>query len=123
MMGMYTEILVKADINLSTISEKDLAVINYLFGEGEKPNCLPNHTFFSLSRWELIGKSSSYYHHPKAINNFEDSYIFSRSDLKNYDSEIENFFNWFRPLTTAEEGHCIGYMWYEENSQPYLIFK
>ena len=122
-MGMYTEILVKADVNISEISETDLTVINYLFGQGEKPCSLPSHKFFTLHRWEFIGKSSSFYHHPRAISNFEDSYIFSRSDLKNYDDEIENFFDWFRPLTTAEEGQCIGYSWYEEDAAPTLVYK
>lgn len=124
-MGMYTEILVKADVNLTEINDTDRAVLNYLFGEGEKPAVLPEHRFFKLPRWEYIGQCSSFYHHPKALNNFDISYgyIFSRSDLKNYDGEISAFFDWFSPLTTAEPGKCIGYSWYEENDGPELIYK
>lgn len=59
------------------------------------------------------------------MNSFDRSYgyIFSRSDLKNYDDEIAEFFNWFSPLTTAEPGKCIGYSWYEEHDSPIFIYK
>ena len=124
-MGMYTEILVKADINSKNITSEEKAVLNFLFGDSEKPSVLPDHRFFTLPRWQFIGKMSSFCHHPHAINSISDDgeYIFSRSDLKDYNGEIEAFFEWFRPLTTAMEGKCIGYSWYEEDDKPTLIFK
>ncbi len=124
-MGMYTEILVKADINTKTISEVDLSVIKYFFDGAEQPENLPDHSFFKLPRWRLIGVCSSFYHHPRAVSSFDNEYgyIFSRSDFKNYDGEIDAFFDWFRPLTTAPAGKCIGYSWYEEDSEPSLIYK
>lgn len=124
-MGMYTEIMVKADVNLTELSDCDRSVLDYMFGGGERPDVLPDHAFFKLPRWDYIGQCSSFYHHPKAVNSFDQSYgyIFSRSDLKNYDNEIAQFFNWFSPLTTAEPGKCIGYSWYEEDNVPTLIYK
>lgn len=124
-MGMYTEIVIKADINSKKISALDMAVLNYLFNEGEQPEVLPDHVFFSLSRWSQIGQMSSFYHHPRVVNSISDDgeYIFSRSDIKNYDGEIEAFFQWFAPLTTAPEGKCIGYKWHEEDDAPTLIYK
>lgn len=124
-MGMYTEILIKADVNTKKLSKEEKGVLNFLFSDGEQPQELPNHYFFTLPRWQLIGKMSSFYHHPHPVNSVSDDgeYIFSRSDLKNYNGEIEAFFDWFRPLTDAYEGKCIGYQWYEEDDQPTLIFK
>lgn len=122
-MGMYTEILVKADVNIDSLSEEEKEVLKFLFAGGKEPSSLPNHHFFTLSRWHNIGRSCSFYHHPACLNSIDDSYIFSRSDLKNYDGEIEAFFDWFAPLTTAGKGKCIGYSWYEEDDEPVLILK
>lgn len=96
-----------------------------MFGDGKRPDVLPDHAFFKLPRWDFIGKSSSFYHHPHALSNLDLSYgyIFSRSDLKNYDGEITAFFDWFSPLTTAWEGKCIGYRWHEEDDAPTLVYK
>lgn len=125
-MGMYTEILVKASVDLDSISQKNMSVIKYLFSDGEEPreDALPDHKFFTLPRWSLIGHCSSYYHHPVVINSMDEyGSIFSRSDIKNYDGEIEAFFDWFQPLATKTEGECIGYYWYEECELPTLVVK
>lgn len=124
-MGMYTEILVKADVNVNNLSDTEKSVLNHLFNDGDRPDSLPDHPFFTLDRWSQIGRMSSFYHHPKAVNSVSDcgEYIFSRSDIKNYNGEIEQFFDWFKPLTTAQNGECIGYKWYEEDDVPTLIIK
>lgn len=124
-MGMYTEIVIKADVNIGKLSEVEKSVLNYLFGDTDRPDSLPNHPFFTLDRWSQVGHMSSFYHHPKPVNSVSDcgEYIFSRSDIKNYNGEIEQFFDWFKPLTTAREGQCIGYTWYEEDDIPTLIIK
>lgn len=127
-MGMYTEVLVKA--RLSNEAAKDdliISVIRYLFSGGEKPETLPEHDFFKTDRWDHIGNSCSFYHHPAVIcshhNEYGGNYIFSRSDLKNYDGEVQAFFDWLKPFCDAEPGECIGYSWYEEELAPTLIFK
>jgi hypothetical protein len=127
-MGMYTEVVVKVNL-ANTITDSELSVIKYLFDNGEKPEVLPDHPFFSCPRWHFIGQCSSYYHHPAAVNSLyasegdpNDYYLFSRSDLKNYDNEISLFFDWIAPLTTSNPGDVLGYSWYEEDKEPTLMY-
>ena len=125
-MGMYTELVLKCQIKEDAPSEVK-AVIAHMFGGAERPDSLPSHEFFSLSRWDGIGGCSSFYHHPEVVNSYpkfdytEASYIFSRSDIKNYGGEIESFIDWLKPYIYAFEGQCIGWSWYEEDLQPTLI--
>jgi hypothetical protein len=106
--------------------------LNHLFRQGEEPESLPDHAFFKCPRWSLIGICSSFYHHPKAMSDYwtghgddddRGGYIFSRSDLKNYDGEIDHFLDWVMPYIDETEGHCIGWEWYEEDESPTLLFK
>ena len=126
-MGTYTEILIKCDLDLLKLNADPVAraIVQYLFGAvtGEKPKELPDHEFFSSPRWDFIGRSSSYYHHPIGISSLRDSNLFSRSDLKNYGGEIANFFDWFRPFVDAHDEECIGYSWSEDDDAPTLIYK
>lgn len=125
-MGMYTELVLKCRVKESAPSSV-MAVINHLFCGADAPETLPTHPFFGLTRWHCIGGMSSFYHHPEVVNSvpkfdFTDSnYIFSRSDIKNYDGEIEAFIDWIKPYLENEEGECIGWSWYEEELQPTLI--
>jgi hypothetical protein len=122
-MGMYTELLLKCDVK-NDIPDADKKVLNFLFNNGEEPflDELPLHKFFIETRWKHIGNSSSYYHIPWATSKYAEDYIFSRSDFKNYRTEIETFLDYLSPLLDTEEGKCIGYWWYEEDNEPTLIF-
>lgn len=125
-MGMYTELVLKCRIKESA-PDSVMEVINHLFCGAEAPENLPAHPFFGLKRWHCIGGMSSFYHHPKVVNSVpkfdftNSNYIFSRSDIKNYDGEIEAFIDWIKPYLENEEGECIGWSWYEEELQPTLI--
>jgi len=121
-MGMYTEILIKANVHES-IPDNIKQVLNYMFNQGEIPETLPKHDFFNCSRWGFIGSGSSYYHVPWATSAYKENSIFSRSDLKNYDNEIELFFDWIKPYLDNVEGECIGHWWYEEYDEPELVIK
>lgn len=122
-MGMYTEAVIKADL-LDDLPPDVMNIFLFLFGDNEsEPTEIPDHAFFKCVRWKHLGKMSSYYHHPKAFSNIEDTYIFSRSDLKNYDNEIELFFDWSEPYWNEPKGKCLGWSWYEEADAPTLIFK
>lgn len=121
-MGMYTELLLKCRM-ISNLNTKVNDVLEFLFNNKEKPNSLPNHEFFTLSRWSLIGRCNSYSHVPSALNYYEDHYLFSRSDLKNYENEIDLFLDWFNPYIDELNEKCIGWKWYEENDSPELIYK
>jgi hypothetical protein len=93
------------------------------------PKKLPKHEFFSKERWEMIGKCCSYYFTPFSttelrFDNISKSYyIISRSDLKNYDGEIEAFFDWIMPYIANREGSFIGYSRYEEDETPTIYLK
>ena len=126
-MGMYTEVVVKINFNKDEIGVDNLKILEYLFNNNNDSTIdeskLPNHLFFQTPRWKSIGNSCSFYHHPRVINDwyeFNNSiYIFSRSDLKNYDNEIELFFDWLNTLTlTVSDNEYIGYSQYEDDLTP-----
>lgn len=122
-MGMYTELVFKADIK-SDLPADVRTILHAMFSPRDVAKVdveLPDHPFFKCPRWQMIGACSSYYHIPWATSRFEDDYIFSRSDLKNYDDEINKFIDWVKPYIAAPPGHCIGWSWYEESNVPTLI--
>ena len=129
-MGMYTELVFKAEIR-EDVPDDVHSILKHLFSGGDKPDILPNHPFFEASRWGQIGNSSSFYHTPFALSAYSNpnqpesngGYIFSRSDLKNYSGEIGLFLEWVDPYIDEFAGQCIGWVWYEEDPAPTLIFK
>lgn len=122
-MGMYTELVIKCSIK-DEIPEQVHKILQTMFGDGDYyEGELPNHPFFSRQRWRNIGRSSSYYHIPKAISYYNFGYLFSRSDLKNYENEIDLFLDWLDPYIAEIPGQCIGWVWYEEFKEPTLVYK
>ena len=121
-MGMYTEFVLKCEVK-DNLPDNVLSVLNFLFNWEDEPNelMIPKHPFFKCQRWRMIGHCSSYYHVPFVSSRFADGYIFSRSDHKNYDGEIDKFLDWIRPYIAEFPGHCIGWSWYEEEDVPTLI--
>lgn len=106
-MGMYTELLIKAEIK----SDTPKYIVDEL------------NTIFNRHISNGVGTSCSYYHIPWFDSKFEDGYIFSRSDLKNYGGEIEEFVAWLKPHLNFENYECFGWVWYEEESVPTLLMK
>lgn len=130
-MGMYTELVLKCEIK-DDVPPYVKDVLKYLFKAGDEPKMLPQHEFFKCSRWPMVGQGSSFYHHPRAMSDYwtghgdkddRGGYIFSRSDLKNYDAEIAKFLDWLMPYIDQLDGECIGWTWYEEDEKPTLIYK
>ena len=119
-MGMYTELVLKAEVK-EGIPQNVKSVLQFLFNDADMPDDIPEHEFFACDRWRNIGNSSSYYHVPFALSRYEGNYIFSRSDLKNYADEIDKFVNWLTPYLNEPEGKCIGWSWYEEMDVPTLL--
>lgn len=125
-MGMYTELVLKCEVS-GDAPEIVKNVVRHLFSGGERPEQIPEHEFFKCHRWSSIGSGSSAYHFPEAISNLfkydwdESLYIFSRSDLKNYDDEIAKFVDWITPHLVAHGETCIGWSWYEDDEKPTLI--
>ena len=121
-MGMYTEIVIKCSIK-ENLPESIVSVLHYLFNNGDEVAELPNHPFFKCSRWRAVGSCSSFYHIPWADSKYSEDYLFSRSDLKNYDNEIALFFDWLDPYIEELTDKCVGWSWYEENDVPELVYK
>lgn len=133
-MGMYTELLIKVDI-FRDLPENVKFILNFLFNPESENDIwdknmnirsdidIPDHKFFKSERWTQIGRCNSFYHIPACCNHYEEGYLFSRSDLKNYDNEIEYFLDWINPYIDLPEGRFIGWIWYEEFKKPEFIYK
>lgn len=124
-MGTYTELVIKTRIR--TEDPQVLKILTYMFDKNsltnsEVPVDLPEHSFFKMPRWNAIGSCNSFYHIPCTLNYFHDNYLFSRSDLKNYDNEIELFIDWLSPYIPYDEGAVIGWVCMEQ-ANPYFIRK
>ena len=87
----------------------------------------PDIDMFYLSEIEFIqGKNNKTLTDATKIEKFDDiakAWCFvSRSDFKNYDSEIEKFIDWIGPHLDVNPGEMIGYYRYEEFSEPTIIY-
>jgi len=124
---MYTELVLKCRLkNKEELPEEVKEVLLYLFGENHPEmdqQKLPEHPFFKTPRWHMIGSCSSYSHVPYPYNylNFDSGKLFSRSDLKNYDNEIELFSNWLMPYLDPEMNDFMGWIWSEGSPKPKFI--
>lgn len=126
-MGMYTELYISFGIKKDTPNDV-VEVLRALFDHKWQSNLphLPNHEFFECPRWRMIGSCSSFYFVPFATSAMHVEYdgrvfITSRSDLKNYDNEIQKFINWVTPYIDAFIGEHIGHMRYEEDDEPTIL--
>jgi hypothetical protein len=121
-MGTYTELVIKCTIK-DNVPELVDNVLKFLFSEGfDKPAVLPEHEFFRSDRWESIGRSCSCYHIPAPTSFYDGKYLFSRSDLKNYDGEINLFLDWLKPYMSNPGGQLIGWIFLEQSREPIFIY-
>jgi len=138
-MGMYTECYINCKL-IEDIPKEVLDILKYLFDnpfdeiEGkykiDEPSTIPDHKLFNTDGWRLIGKGSSFYHIPFPTSKLSlegripsSYYLTSRSDFKNYEGEIELFFDWIMPYVDNNDGEFIGYSRYEEDDVPALKFE
>jgi hypothetical protein len=121
-MGTYTELVLKCRIK-DDKPEIVNEVLNYLFKNGYSlPIQLPDHPFFKKINWEAIGRSGSYYHCPASQSFYDGKYLFTRSDLKNYDDEIATFLDWLLPYISCLPGKFIGWVFCEQSREPEFIY-
>lgn len=126
-MGDYTEIYTRMALK-SDCPEQVIAVLQYLVDGGDEPT-VPDHQFFRCARWRALLQCSSYYCIPRATVSFwfddigKRWYLVGRSDLKNYDNEIRQFFRWIDPYIDAYPGDFVGYEMSEQASRPTLKLK
>jgi hypothetical protein len=128
-MGMYTKISVdlKFKENLPTeVVEALKAMVGEVDSNLYSITNFPTHELFKIGcRWSYMLRCSSYYHTPFSLTklHYDDIskhyYLVSSSDFKNYDNEVELFFDFVKDY--VEEGF-LGYSLYEENTVPTQYF-
>jgi len=119
-MGMYTEIYVNADLKKETPSEV-IDVISAMCDKNHEAECLID----KPSRWAYLFNNGSYYLPLTECGNLTSDSIagqyslLAKGDIKNYNGEIEQFFEFIKPWC---EGEFIGYYRYEEDIEPVLVY-
>jgi hypothetical protein len=130
-MGTYTEIYVKVVLK-EYVDDNVINILKYMLGiddvESEDLE-IPPHSLFATERWHYMLRSGSHYHIPYKVKLFEchdignNYYLVVRSDFKNYDGEIEKFFDWITPYIEKDgDKTFIGYSLYEEDDEPKLYY-
>ena len=119
-MGMYTEIYINCDLREGTPDE----VINTLKAmcecDWESPYLKD-----TPSRWSMLFNNGSYHTPLTRCGNLTYDKIgkhyslIAKGDIKNYENEIEQFFEWIKPYAEQE---FIGYILFEESREPTLIY-
>ena len=124
-MGMYTELIFGASLKKNTPKEV-IDVLKYMIGDiKEKPIDFP----FSGNRSLFL--SGSYYFgvcdpvKKLWFDTIDNSYkISTRSNLKNYNNEIETFLEWIKPYIESGSGsnNMYAIVTYEEDYEPTIYY-
>lgn len=126
-MGMYTEFVCAIELRKDTPDEVINILENMTNGINEY-EFIPQHPFFKCARWKWLFTMDSYYF-PGITNTlfeYDDiartHFLTIRTNLKNYDGEIDKFLNWIKPYIQAFGNEFLGYSRYEECDNPELIY-
>lgn len=125
-MGMYTEVFFRAEVD-----EEAYGIVRQII-QGEDPATFRDtHPLFAKARALAVFAGESYYH-PYAYHAYAEdkggaygTYVSFRSSLKDYEGEIEAFFDWVTPhvVNSGAPGRIfIGYSLYEEATEPTLYY-
>jgi hypothetical protein len=128
-MGMYTELILGARLRKDTPKE----VIDALHGmiDGEIKTKI-DHPFFAKYRARILFRCSSFYfgvNEPLSKMWFDEISkewaISTRSNIKNYDGEIEAFIDWIKPYIASGSGarEMFAVVLYEEDYEPTIYYK
>ena len=130
-MSMYTEIYVKVVLK-EDVDDNVINILKYMLGIDDvelEDLTIPSHSLFTTNNWHYMLRSGSYYHIPYVVSLFEyndiseNYYLVVRSDFKNYQGEIEKFFDWIAPYIEKDgDKTFIGYSLYEEDDEPKLYY-
>lgn len=126
-MGMYTELIFGA--RLKKLTQLEIDALKWMCGNIEKPKKLHNHEFFECYKSDYLFNFCSCYflEISKPIFKFFDGdwFLTTRSNLKNYENEIEKFLDWIKPFIDSGSGKNDLYaiVTYEEDLKPTLYFK
>lgn len=124
-MWMYTELIFWATLKPDT-PEEVIEVLQNMIWEKETIKEFP----FKWERASYMLQCSSYYfwtdpHHFLKFDEIQKSYkISTRSNVKNYDSEIENFLEWIKPYIDqwSWKRDMYAIVIYEESSEPDIYY-
>lgn len=129
---MYTEFIFASEIKKETPENIISILKNMTTGDihYEDNIEIPDHEFFKCSRWKSLFRMDSYYFDGETMSkltydNISKSYYLTvRSNLKNYDGEIDKFLNFISTYLPhkIEEDDLLGYSRYEESREPRLIY-
>ncbi|MCP4475432.1 MAG: hypothetical protein GY821_12870 [Gammaproteobacteria bacterium] len=119
-MGMYTEIYVNTDLKEETPQEV-IDVLTAMCNKDYTAECLKD----KPERWSYLFNNGSHftpYTECGMITKDEINggySILAKGDIKNYENEIEKFFDYIKPWCDDD---FIGYFRYEESREPVLVF-
>lgn len=116
-MGMYTEIFVNVDLK-QDVPASVIDVLRAMCSREDSP-CLES----LPSRWSYLfraGRTNTSCAH-LTQNNYGRWSLLAKGDIKNYEGEIEAFFDWLMPWIDAYKGDFIGFSLYEEDTEPTLF--
>lgn len=118
---MYTEILTNFDLKKET-PQCVIDLLHYLIQPNEQPKNLPEHPLFQTERWRLLFTGSSAYFdtEPYASLTSSDTHYHLKTcaNFKNYDGEIDLFWDFITPYIDEIPGAYLGHKFYEENEAP-----
>jgi hypothetical protein len=128
-MGMFTELNCAFRLEKETPQEI-IAILLFMAGMTDVEPSLPSHPLFATERWShvLTGTRLDTYtfgdvHSTVRLDEFDEKYhVTIRSNLKNYQGELEKFLDWITPYMDAMYGDFIGYSRYEETEVPTLLY-
>lgn len=126
-MGMYTELIFGANLKKDTPTEV-IEALKYMIGETKKK---PINFPLPDGRCEWLFRGASYYfgvNRPVSKMMYDDiggNWIVStRSNIKNYEGEIEAFLEWIKPYIDGGSGARDMYaiVTYEESDEPEIYY-
>ena len=132
-MGMYTEFVCavklekNVDENVVVILDSMVNNRNWELTQNIIDENFEDEEFFKCDRWKWLFTSDSYYFNGITntifkLDDISKTYFLTiRSNLKNYDGEIDKFLKWIKPYITRYDDF-IGYKQYEEIDEPDLIY-
>lgn len=124
-LGMYTELVIACSINKEHNDYID--ALNYMVNE------IPHEIkfddpLFKTERWRWMFRGDSDCFCGKSHSEFiyddisEEWVITARFNIKNYTGEIGKFLEWIAAVANENTCEFVGYMRYEENEHPTLIY-
>jgi hypothetical protein len=126
-MGMYTELIFGADLKTDT-PENVIEALKFMIGDTEeKPKDFP----LPESGCEWLFRGSSYYFGVTAPvskmwkDHISKNWVLStRSNVKNYEDEIESFLEWIKPYIDSGSGvrDMYAIVTYEDAKEPTIYY-